>query len=94
MYKGYTTCTRAYFNLFLAWLWFYLDLKGKTLAEKSKLMGETWRNLSTSDKEKYAEGGDISDDMETELTPDEKRRRIIRVARRLQGDVSCTIIYT
>ncbi len=56
-------------------------------------MGETWRNLSTSDKEKYAEGGDISDDMETELTPDEKRRRIIRVARRLQGDVSCTIIY-
>ncbi len=87
MYQGYkghtllciTSRGNLELNLFLAngsemlILSLHSDLKGKTLAEKSKLMGEKWRNLSTSDIERYAEGGEAFDDMETELTPDEKK---------------------
>ena len=69
-----------------------LDLKGKTLSDKSKLMAEAWRKISTADKEKYnavandIEGSNEEED-EEELTPEKKRQLIVRVAKRHQGDV-------
>ena len=69
-----------------------LDLKEKTLSDKSKLMAEAWRKISTADKEKYnavandIEGSNEEED-EEELTPEKKRQLIVRVAKRHQGDV-------
>ena len=69
-----------------------LDLKGKTLSNKSKLMAQAWRKISTADKEKYnavandIEGSNEEED-EEELTPEKKRQLIVRVAKRHQGDV-------
>ncbi|XP_064382532.1 uncharacterized protein LOC135331338 isoform X2 [Halichondria panicea] len=81
------------FNVFSKEFHKQQDLKGKTLSDKSKLMAEAWRKISTADKEKYnavandIEGSNEEED-EEELTPEKKRQLIVRVAKRHQGDAN------
>ena len=63
-------------------------LHGKSLAEKSSLMAQAWRQMDTEAKAKYA-CDDVLSDASEELSPAEKKRLIMRVAKRHQGDV-CT----
>lgn len=49
-------------------------------------MAETWRSMDETGKDKFMAVSD--DEEETDLPPKEKKRRIFKVARRLQGDVS------
>ncbi|XP_064392036.1 uncharacterized protein LOC135339719 isoform X2 [Halichondria panicea] len=81
------------FNVFSKEFHKQQDLKGKTLSNKSKLMAQAWRKISTADKEKYnavandIEGSNEEED-EEELTPEKKRQLIVRVAKRHQGDAN------
>ncbi len=66
-----------------------VDLKGKSLGDKWKMMAEHWRSLSAEDKAKYMSSvGSDSEDSDEELSAADKKRVAIRVAKRHQGDVS------
>ncbi len=70
-----------------------LDLKGKSLADKSKLMAEHWRSLSEEDKAKYRSSmGSDNEDSDAELSLTDKKRVAVRAAKRHQGDVSYLVI--
>ena len=63
-------------------------LQGKSLAEKSALMAQAWRQMDTTAKAKYCQEGEDDDISETEdLSIAKKRKLIMRVAKRHQGDV-------
>ncbi len=73
---------------------FSVDLKGKSFSEKSKLMAQSWREMSTDDKEKYScsrqaknmeEEG--SDGDKSDFSSYERKKLIHRVIRRLQKEV-------
>ena len=60
------------------------------MGDKSKMMAEHWRSLSTEDKAKYMPSVGIDgEDSDNELSTADKKRIAIRVAKRHQGDVSC-----
>ncbi len=70
-----------------------LDLKEKSLADKSKLMAEHWRSLSEEDKAKYHSSmGSDNEDSDAELSLTDKKRVAVRAAKRHQGDVSYLVI--
>ncbi len=70
-----------------------LDLKGKSLADKSQLMAEHWRSLSEEDKAKYRSSmGSDNEDSDAELSLTDKKRVAVRVAKRHQSDVSYLVI--
>ncbi len=63
-------------------------------------MAKTWRELSDSDKAKYTPNDDnaYGANENTELTPEEKKKLVLRVAKRHQGDVciyvcACVCVY-
>lgn len=71
---------------------YWIDLKGKSFAEKSKLMAQTWRNMSRGEKEKFSRKSHLETaDEEEEADPSsaEMKKLALRVARRHQGDVCC-----
>ena len=75
-------------HVFTDYIVFIIDLTGKSLAEKSSLMGKTWREMSKSEKEKYQPLDDGNDEEEiTDLPPAKRKKLFLRVARRHQGDV-------
>ena len=58
-----------------------VDLKGKSLGDKLKMMAEHWPNLSAEDKAKYMSSvGSDSEDSDEELSAADKKRVAIRVA--------------
>ena len=66
------------------------SLQGKSLAEKSTLMAQAWRQMDETARSKYCHNSDeaasSTEDTE-ELSPAEKRKLVMRVAKRHQGDV-------
>ena len=63
---------------------FIESLKGKPLSEKSSLMAEAWRALDDSEKERFIE---VDESMDDTLGPSDKKKVLVRVAKRHQGDV-------
>ncbi len=52
-----------------------VDLKGKSLGDKWKMMAEHWRSLSAEDKAKYMPSvGSDSEDSDEELSAADKKR--------------------
>ena len=66
-------------------------LQGKLLAEMSALMARVWRQMDAEAKTKYCcnsgEDEDASATEATDLSPAEKSRLIMRVAKRHRRDV-------
>lgn len=68
-----------------------LDLKGKTLSEKSKMMATAWRNMSGEEKQNYAEPTCQDAD---KLPITDKKRVIMKIAKQYQEKVGYLGMYT
>lgn len=72
-------------------------MKGKSISEKSKMMADAWRHLSSEEKKKYSApdecSSDDTNDKESELTPKDAKELAMRVAKRHQGDVCFDSYY-
>ena len=64
------------------------DMQGKSLGEKSARMAEAWRKLSEEERSTYSNLANRSNSNAECLSVAEKKKIVMRMAKRHQGDVS------
>ena len=58
------------------------------------MMADAWRELSSEDKQKYSVlTGPVTEEQDTELSLQQKKNLVLRVAKRHQGDVCSIQLY-
>ena len=64
------------------------DMQGKSLGDKSARMAEAWRKLSEEERSNLANRSNSNAEIPECLSVAEKKKIVMRMAKRHQGDVS------